>query len=138
LLLKQGGFLFLERKIMKKNDYALKMELKKQNNLAAGLVSDRFPAVSDIVINMTYYQKGEKPVLMVRTVNIVPTSYALFKMDCMIRGCDGGGFDLSPVVSHMVKTHKKVSKGALECCGNIDNHASDHASIKYEAVIKYK
>jgi hypothetical protein len=124
--------------MMKRNDYALKMELRKQNNLAAGLVSDRFPAVSDIVINMTYYQKGERPVLMVRTVNIVPTSYALFKMDCMIRGCDGGGFDLSSVVSNMVKTHKKVSKGALECCGNIDNSASDHASIKYEAVIKYK
>jgi len=133
-----GGFLFSERKLMKRHDYAIKMELNKQNNLAAGLVSDRFPSVSDIVINMTYYQKGEKPVLMLRTVNIAPASYALFKMDCMIRGCDGGGFDLTSVVSDMVKTHKKVKKGALECCGNIENLHSDHASIKYETVIKYK
>jgi hypothetical protein len=124
--------------MMKRNDYALKKELRKQNNLAAGLVSDRFPDVSDIVINMTYYREGANPVLMVRTVNIVPTSYALFKMDCMIKGCDGGGFDLTSVVADMVKTHKKVRKGALECCGNIDSLASGHASIKYETVIKYK
>jgi len=123
---------------MKRNDYALRKELRKQNNLAAGLVSDRFPEVSDIVINMTYYRRGANPVLMVRTVNIIPTSYALFKMDCMIKGCDGGGFDLTSVVADMVKTHKKVRKGALECSGNIDNLASGHASIKYETVIKYK
>lgn len=75
---------------------------------------------------------------MQRTVNIIPASYALFKMDCMIRGCDGGGFDLTSVVADMVKTHKKVKKGALECCGNIDDLHSGHASIEYETVIKYK
>lgn len=123
---------------MKRNDYALRKELRKQNNLAAGLVSDRFPAVSDIVINMTYYRRGANPVLMVRTVNIVPTSYALFKMDCMIKGCDGGGFDLTSVVSDMVKTHKKMKKGAIVCHGNVDARASDHASIDYETVIQYK
>jgi len=113
-------------------------ELKMQKNLAAGLVADRFPSVSDIVISMTYFQKSERPVLMVRTVNIVPASYAIFKMDCMIKGCDGGGFDLNSVVAHMVKTHKKVKKGAITCNGNIDKQASDHASIEYETVITYK
>jgi len=121
-----------------RQNYAVIKEMKRQTNLAAGLVSDRFPSVSDIVINMTYFQRGERPVLMVRTVNIVPTSYALFKMDCMIRGCDGGGFDLTSVVTDMVKTNKKVKKGAIDCHGNIDAQASDHASIEYETVIKYK
>ncbi|RJQ50227.1 MAG: hypothetical protein C4538_00595 [Nitrospiraceae bacterium] len=123
---------------MKRNEHALRMELKKQTNLAAGLVSDRFPAVSDIVINMKYYRKGANPVLMLRTLNIVPASYAIFKMDCMIRGCDGGGFDLTSVVADMIKTHKKVKKGAIVCHGNIDERASDHASIEYETVIHYK
>jgi len=121
-----------------RHNYALKMELKKQNNVAAGLISDRFPAVSGMVIHMTYYRKAANPVLMVRTVNIFPTSYAYFKMDCMIKGCDGGGFDLTAVVDDMVKTHKKVSKGALVCCGNVDALASEHASIEYETVIEYK
>ena len=118
-------------------NYALKMELKKQNNVAAGLVSDRFPTVSGIVIHMTYYRDAPKPVLMVRTVNVYPTSYAYFKMDCMIKGCSAGGFDLTSVIDDMVKTHKKVKKGALICHGEIDTVTSEHAHIEYETVIEY-
>ena len=121
-----------------RHNYALKMELKKQNNVAAGLVSDRFPAVSGMVIQMTYYRKGVNPVLMLRTINVLPTSYAYFKMDCMIKGCDGGGFDLTSIVADMVKTHKKVKKGALVCCGKVDTLEDDHARIEYETVIQYK
>ncbi|MBI5666210.1 MAG: hypothetical protein HZC49_14135 [Nitrospirae bacterium] len=124
--------------MVNRQNFAVIKELKRQKNLAAGLVSDRFPSVSDIVISMTYLQKSERPVLMVRTVNIVPDSYALFNMDCMIKGCDGGGFDLNSVLADMVKTHKKVKKGAITCHGNIDKQASEHASIEYEAVIHYK
>jgi hypothetical protein len=121
-----------------RQNYAVIKELKRQKNLDAGLVADRFPSVSDIVISMTYLQKSEKPILMLRTVNIVPTSYALFKMDCMIKGCDEGGFDLNSVVADMVKSRKKVKKGAISCQGNIDKLSSDHASIEYETVITYK
>ena len=121
-----------------RHNYALKMELKKQNNVAAGLVSDRFPAVSGMVIQMTYYREGVNPVLMLRTINVLPTSYAYFKMDCMIKGCDGGGFDLSTVVADMVKTHKKVKKGTMVCCGKVDTLESKHASVEYETVIQYK
>ena len=96
-----------------RNNYAAKMALKRQSRSAAGLVSERFPQVLDIVIHMTYYQKGPNPVLMLRTVNIFPASYAYFKMDCVIKGCDGGGFDLTSVVDDMVKTHKRVKKGLL-------------------------
>lgn len=120
-----------------RNNYATKMALKRQNRFAAGLVSERFPHVSGIVIHMTYYQKGPNPVLMLRTVNMFPASYAYFKMDCVIKGCDGGGFDLTSVVDDMVKTHKKLKKGALVCRGKIDALASDHASIEYDISIKY-
>lgn len=124
--------------MVNRQNYAVIKELKRQKNLDAGLVEDRFPSVSDIVISMTYFQKSERPILMVRTVNIVPTSYAIFKMDCMIKGCDGGGFDLNSVVADMVKTHKKIKKGSIACQGNIDKQDSEHASIEYETVINYK
>ncbi len=124
--------------MVNRQNFAVIKELRRQTNLAAGLVSDRFPSVSDIVISMTYLQKSERRVLMVRTVNIIPASYAIFKMDCMIKGCDGGGFDLNSVVSDMVKTHKKVKKGAITCQGNIAEQGSEHASIEYETVINYK
>jgi hypothetical protein len=114
------------------------MELKKQNNIAAGLVSERFPAVSGMVIHMTYYRKAHIPLLMVRTLHVFPTSYAYFKMDCMIKGCKEGGFDLTPVLTGMVKTHKKEGKGSIICHGKADAVDPEHARIEYAAVIKYK
>lgn len=123
---------------MNRHDYAAKMELKKQNNIDAGLVSERFPAVSGIVIQMTYYRNAMIPLLMVRTLNVFPSSYANFKMDCMIKGCKGGGFDLTSVISGMVKSHRKAGKGTIVCRGEADAVEADHARIEYEAVIKYK
>lgn len=123
---------------MNRHNYALKVELKKQVNIAAGLVSDRFPGVSDIVIHMTYYGEKVTSVLMERTVNIFPTSYANFKIDCMTKGCDRGGFDLNSAIAKMVKTNKRVSRGAIVCHGNIATFANKHASIEYKAVIRYK
>ena len=99
--------------MVNRHKYAAKMDQKKQNRLIAGVVQDRFPEVSGIVINMTYYQRGANPILMERTVNIFPSSDAYFKMDCMIKGCDGGGFDLTPVIAGMAKTRKHVKKGAI-------------------------
>ena len=117
--------------------YAARMDQKKQNRLMAGLMSERFPQISGIVISMTYYQQGANPVLMERTVNVFPTSDAYFKMDCMIKGCEGGGFDLGPVIDAMAKTRKSSKKGALTCCGNA-NGSESHGSIDYEIVIQYK
>ena len=113
------------------------MELLKQRKLEAGLVSERFPAVSDIVVRMTYYHRGANPVLMVRTVNFWPSQHAYFHMDCMIKGCLDGGFDLTPVINRMIKNRKKSEKGKLICNGKGDSLSSDHASIAYEISIKY-
>ncbi len=114
-----------------------KAEQNKQRRLAAGLVSERFPEVSDIVIHMTYYQKGVNPVMMVRIVNFFPSRHAYFNMDCMIKGCVDGGFDLTSVIANMIKNHKKLEKGKLMCNGKSDTLASDHASIAYQITIKY-
>ncbi|MEN8264596.1 MAG: hypothetical protein ABFR82_14165, partial [Nitrospirota bacterium] len=76
-----------------RQDYLKKMELKKQARLEAGILSDRYPKVSGLVINMTYYHNAENPVLMQRTVNVFPSSHAYFKMECMTKGCNEGGFD---------------------------------------------
>jgi hypothetical protein len=107
-------------------------------NEAAGLVSDRFPAVAGMVITMTYYQGSVKSPLMIRTVNIYPTSYANFKMTCMTKGCTDGGFELTAIVEKMVKKQTKMSKGSLLCSGNADTLPNGHARIEYKAVIKYK
>ena len=59
-------------------------------------------------------------------------------MECMIKGCNGGGFDLTSVVAGMVKAKKKEGKGTITCNGKIDLLEPGHASIQYEAAIRYK
>lgn len=121
-----------------RQNYLAKMEQKREKRIAAGLISEQYPAVSGIVINMTYFQKASNPILMIRTVNFFPHSYAYFNMECMIKGCVDGGFDLTSIVDNMVKSHKKSRKGKMLCCGKNDNLSPDHAYISYEIRIQYR
>lgn len=120
-----------------KQNYVERMQLNKQHGLASGLLSDRFPEVSGIVIHMTYYHKGVNPILMVRVVNFFPSGHAYFNMECMIKGCVDGGFDLTSVITDMIKNHEKMRKGKLVCNGKGDALPSDHASIAYKIRIQY-
>jgi hypothetical protein len=113
------------------------MELK-QKKIDAGLVSEIYPKVASMVIRMTYYQNMLNPVLMKRTVNVFPDSYAYFDMLCKIKGCENGGFDLTPIIKKMVKGRKKKGKGELTCKGKGDNVKTEHASVSYEINIKFK
>lgn len=74
---------------------------------------------------------------MVRTINICPSDPAYFNMECMIRDCIDGGFDLTTVITDMVKGRKKARKGSLACCGKTDTSPSDHAHVSYEIGIQY-
>ncbi|MEW6001120.1 MAG: hypothetical protein AB1638_00490 [Nitrospirota bacterium] len=120
-----------------RQNYVERAELNKKRRLEAGLVSERFPEVSDIAIHMTYYQKGETRILMVRQVNFWPSRYAYFNMDCLVKGCVDGGFDLTSVIKDMIKNHKKSEKGKLLCNGKGETLSSDHASVAYEISITY-
>ena len=113
------------------------MELKKQARLKTGLLSKKYPNVSGIVIHMTYFNNSENPLLMERTVNVFPSSYAYFLMECMTKTCEEGGFNLSRIISKHIKLKKKVARGEMICKGKIDKATKDHASISYKIEIKY-
>ena len=114
-----------------------KQELKKSAMLAAGLVSERMPHVSSIMLRMTYFQKTSDPVLMKRTVHFLPSDYACFRMDCMREECTNGGFDLTSVVASLAKNRKKSVAGKIVCNGKSESLRVGHASIAYEVSIEY-
>jgi hypothetical protein len=124
-------------KMTNKQNYMEKQDVKKAAMLAAGLVSERMPAVSSIVLRMTYLQKTSDPVLMKRIVHFLPSDYACFHMDCMREECTNGGFDLTPVVASLVKTRKKTVTGKIVCNGKSDGLRVGHASIAYEVNVEY-
>jgi hypothetical protein len=111
---------------------------RNEEKIASGLVSERFPQVAGMVIKMTYYQEMANPVLMVRTVNVFPSTHAFFHMKCAIKECENGGFDLAPVIASMVRGRKKSAKGEMFCKGKGDKLKSKHASISYEIKIRYR
>lgn len=114
-----------------------KKELKKKKQALAGFVEDVFPTVSGITIQMKYVHKAIVPIVMDRTINVFPSSHAYFHMDCMVKGCEKGGYNLTPVISGMIKKKKRVGKGELKCCGKNGSIPSDHAVVSYEINIKY-
>lgn len=119
-------------------DQRVKREQAERDKAIAGLISDRFPAVAGIVIRMKYYQKlSFSPVLMERTSHFYPDGYAYFHMACMTQECVDGGFDLTPMISSLVKQRKKSGTGKLKCKAVNDSLSADHASIFYEIVVQY-
>jgi hypothetical protein len=123
--------------MINRQEHLANKEIQKQKKLAAGLISERFPEVSSIVIHMTYHQKLSNHVLMVRTVNFSPISHAYFNLECLTKKCINGGFELTRVIANMIKKHKKSDNGKTVCRGKNDSLASGHARISYEISIKY-
>ena len=105
-----------------------------QERLDAGLVAARFPEVAAIVISMTYTQ-SEIAKSLPRLVNFFPSSYAVFRVDCLNKNCLHGGFDLDRIITAMIRHRREASKGQLSCRG--EGPSTGHSEIVYEVVIRY-
>lgn len=104
-----------------------------QQRRDAGSMAERFPGVAAIVVNMTYTQKGTQSVL--RTFNFSPLSYAFFRVDCLSEDCVDGGFDLTQLITSMIRSRREAARGELSCESN--EPAPHHSSISYEVAIRY-
>jgi hypothetical protein len=105
------------------------MEQKRE----AGSIATRFPEVASIIMNMTYKQKGTTSIL--RTFHFTPRSYAFFVVNCLRQDCVDGGFDLTQVITAMIRNRKMDAKGTLSCKGA--DSTTSHSDIVYEVAIQY-
>lgn len=87
---------------------------KKQQRIDAGLLSELYPKVSKITINMLYSQTGALEPLS-RIVNYFPGSTAIFKVNCLCSECTEGFFDFTKILGTMVKARKTTLKGLISC-----------------------
>jgi len=121
---------------MRRNVYSRKNEAREERlrqKLDAGIMSDRFPEVSTIVVRMKYVKEGATSLL--RTMNFYPGSHAFFRMSCLGEGCVDGGLDLTRVITTMIRDHKTSAKGELSCRSK--DPSAIHADIVYEVSMKY-
>ena len=121
---------------MRSNAYNVKneaLEERKRQTLAAGLMSDRFPGVSSIVVTMNYSRGTHSAVL--RTLNFYPGSPAFFRISCLSEGCDEGALDLTHSIQRMIRGRETSAKGEIRC-DNIDA-AIVHPRVEYQVAITY-
>lgn len=104
-----------------------------QQKIEAGFIATHFPEVVSIDMNMTYNQKGTKSIL--RTFHFTPSNYAFFILSCLRQDCVDGGFDLTQVITTMIRNHRAQGKGALSCKGT--DSSTNHSDIVYEVSIQY-
>lgn len=121
---------------MRSNVYNVRNEVRedrKRQTLAAGLMSDRFPAVSSIVVTMNYGKGTHSAVF--RTLNFYPGSSAFFRISCLSEGCDQGSLDLTHSLRSMIGRRETSAKGELSC----DNKdaAIVHPRVEYQVAITY-
>jgi hypothetical protein len=121
----------MRRMVYKRKNEAT--EERARQKLDAGLMSDRFAEVSNIVVKMRYVKEGTTSLL--RTLNFYPESHAFFRMSCLGEGCEDGGLDMTRVITRMIKDHKTSAKGVLTCKNK--DPAAVHANINYEVALKY-
>ncbi|MDA8240340.1 MAG: hypothetical protein M0Z67_08220 [Nitrospiraceae bacterium] len=107
---------------------------RQQRKIDAGFMDTQFPEVAGIVISMIYNQRGIQKSLP-RVVNFFPGSYALFRVDCLSKECVDGGFDLTQVITEMIRNRRKAARGDLSCEGN--GPSANHSTIAYEVAIQY-
>jgi hypothetical protein len=121
---------------MNNNKHTAMMERKQEimrQRREAGSVATRFPEVASIIMNMTYKQNGSRSIP--RTFHFAPNSDAFFVVNCLRQDCVDGGFDLTHVITEMVRNRRVDAKGALGCKGT--DSSTSHSDIVYEVAIQY-
>lgn len=111
----------------------IRME-RAQKRIDADIIAAQYPEVLNIIVNMTYSQKGMRNGL-IRTMQYLPNSYAFFYVNCLSKECSDGGFDFSQVIASMIRNHREAATGKLSCEGS--DLSNDHSGIVYEVSIKY-
>ena len=106
-----------------------------QQRIESGLISEHFPKVSSIVINVTNSYKRMNSNSILRTFNFWPSSFAYFNIECLSEDCRDGGFDLSRIVDLMIRNRKDSEEGELMC--DSTNLSSGHSHIHYKVNIQY-
>jgi hypothetical protein len=107
-----------------------------QERQDAGLISQRFPGVSSIIVDMEHNKKGISAIHLLRTLTFFSDSHAYFRVECLNRDCKDctEGFHLDQVITAMIRNHTSAKAGELNCDGN--GITSRHVNISYKVTIQ--
>ncbi len=109
---------------------SVEAEARRQQEIEAGKISERFPQVRKIRLEVEFHDATGARVQ--RRCRDLPTdAFAIFDMKCPL---DATPFDLKPVVTRMIADHIKERSGEVKCDGS--RPGSEH-STSYQIEIEY-
>lgn len=110
---------------------SVEAEARRQQEIEAGLVSERFPKVKLIRLEVRFHDATGAQVQR-RIRDLPPDAYAIFEMKCPL---DSSPLDLKPVVTRMVSDKEKKKSGELKCAGSQGD--AQHNAV-YQIDIEYR
>jgi hypothetical protein len=110
---------------------AIEAEQRRQQELAAGLVSERFAGVALIRFEVVFHDLEGRPVQ--RRVREYPgEAFAIFEIKCPF---EGSLFDLLPIITKMISGKAKHREGELVCQGV---EGGDHHRMTYKIDVQFR
>ena len=97
-------------------------ELRQRAYLAAPLLAEQFPAVRELAVRMKFSDPEAKQRPQPYARVFAPDMHAFFQIQCPLRDCTGGGFDLTGAVPGALKRVHPVTRGSLTCEGHRKRH----------------
>ena len=110
---------------------SVEAELRRQQEIEAGLVSERFPQAKKIRLEVEFHDSSGARVQR-RCRDLLPEAYAIFEMKCPL---DATPFDLKPMVSKMIGDREKRKTGEVACAGS---QSDTQHSTSYIIEIEYQ
>ncbi len=111
---------------------SIEAEARRQQEIEAGLISEKFPTVKKIRLEVEFHDATGARVQR-RCRDLPPEAYALFDMKCPL---DSTPLDLKNIVTRMVHDRETKKRGELKCAGSqteTSHNASYHIDIDYQS-----
>jgi hypothetical protein len=109
---------------------SVEAEARRLQELEAGLVSERFPQVKKIRLEVRFHDASGAQVQR-RIRDLPPDAYAIFEMKCPL---DATPLDLKNVVTRMIHDKEKKKSGEVKCAGS---QADTQHVAMYQIEIEY-
>ena len=100
----------------RKQDKPWRRERRDRERVAAR-IRNRFPQVREITLDLTFTDHDQQVAPSQATPRYSGDDPAFFEIDCPMRECVSGGFDLTEAVTAMLSNRQAVASGTVVCQG---------------------
>lgn len=110
---------------------------------ASPLISQKYPNVKSLIIEQTFHDdSGTEQIAQTRWNVPIDTTRAYFYIDCRMRECIDGGFDLTQAVISTIENGETRSSGRLVCQGWQDKERAGQfhclTDLVYQIEVNYQ